>query len=264
MKYLVLGPAVMGVYAVLGALKALEKQMADLEEISCSSSGALISFFLLLGHAPDEILHIFSRVPIKELTKPNLKNITKTWGFIPHEHIKKFLSDFYNGTFQTLHDTNKIKMHVSSYCVNTNKTVYFSVDSHPHMNVVDAICASISVPLMFQPAKMDGLIYMDGGCFERIPGAPFVGKSQSDIVSIKIDKAVHSPGTFEIKTMGQFLLKGLHSLVYNAAAVDVFDNTISIYLPDVNIFDLKMSETDTLKLFTRGHQAALTHSGLVM
>jgi preprotein translocase subunit SecF len=45
MKYLVLGPASMAIYSLIGCLKARESRLADVEEISGSSAGAILALF---------------------------------------------------------------------------------------------------------------------------------------------------------------------------------------------------------------------------
>ena len=56
MKYLVLGPAGMGIFALIGTLKAREKELVDVKEISGSSAGAILALFLGVGMSVDEIL----------------------------------------------------------------------------------------------------------------------------------------------------------------------------------------------------------------
>ena len=55
MKYLVLGPASMGIYSLIGALKARESELVDVKEISGSSAGAILALFLGVGMSVDEI-----------------------------------------------------------------------------------------------------------------------------------------------------------------------------------------------------------------
>jgi NTE family protein len=59
MKYLVLGPASMGIYSMIGTLKALESKLVDVKEISGSSAGAILALFLALGMSIDEILEMW-------------------------------------------------------------------------------------------------------------------------------------------------------------------------------------------------------------
>ena len=56
----------MGVYAILGYLKNIE--LGNIKEISASSSGCLLSFFILLGYTIDEILDISLSVTNYQLT----------------------------------------------------------------------------------------------------------------------------------------------------------------------------------------------------
>ena len=56
MKYLVLGPACMAIFSLIGGLKAMESDLAGVEEISGSSAGSILALFLAVGMSVDEIL----------------------------------------------------------------------------------------------------------------------------------------------------------------------------------------------------------------
>jgi NTE family protein len=91
MKYLVLGPASMAIYSLVGNLKAHESQLAEVEEISGSSAGSILTLFLALGMSIDEILDISLNTNISKLVKLDLCQwhlFVKNWwtyvDVIPH------------------------------------------------------------------------------------------------------------------------------------------------------------------------------------
>jgi len=69
MKYLVLGPASMGIYSIIGALKARETELVNVKEISGSSAGAIIALFLGVGMSIDEILETSLSLDIPTFVK---------------------------------------------------------------------------------------------------------------------------------------------------------------------------------------------------
>lgn len=258
----------MGAYAILGYLKHIESELENIKEISCSSSGCITAFFMLLGYSIDEILDIYIKVPIAELTKINIKNFLVNYGLVDTDGIGSFLRTFSKTeiTFASLYESTDVKLHVASYCMNTNKTVYFSVDTDPTLSVVQAICMSISVPFLFGSIKYKGLHYLDGGTLECIPYSPFINKDSSDILTIKIQKSI-SASNFEIKSIKEYfvcLLKNLSDKITISDNTSL-KNTVTINLEDVNIFNFKMSHDEIFKIFLRGQQLAiLNHSGLTM
>jgi len=89
MKYLVLGPASMGIYSLIGALKAHETALTDVQEISGSSAGAILALFLALGMSVDEILDISLSLNIPSFVKIRLGSFFNKFGFVDMGPIVK-------------------------------------------------------------------------------------------------------------------------------------------------------------------------------
>ena len=137
MKYLVLGPASMGIFSLIGALKARETALADVREISGSSAGAILALFLALGMSVDEILDLSLSLDIPTFVKIRLGSFFNKFGFVDMGPIRKKLIDIC-GSDPTFSDLD-MKIYVSAFCLNTSETVYFSKDSHPDMKVIDGM-----------------------------------------------------------------------------------------------------------------------------
>ena len=82
MKYLVLGPASMGIFSMIGVLKGLESKLVDVKEISGSSAGSIIALFLALGVSIDEILNIALTFNIPEFVKIRIGSFFTKFGRI--------------------------------------------------------------------------------------------------------------------------------------------------------------------------------------
>ena len=89
MKYLILGPASMGIFALIGGLKARESQLVDVQEISGSSAGAILTLFLAMGMSVDEILEIALSINISNFFKIKLSSFFSKFGFVDMAPIKK-------------------------------------------------------------------------------------------------------------------------------------------------------------------------------
>ena len=184
MRYLVIGPGALAFYALLGYITKIEDKLIEVEEISGSSSGAILAFFLLSGKSLKEIFDLTINVNAEELTKVDLKTFINSFGFINHELIKQKLVELWGGnpTFKELPK----KLYVSAYCLNTLEVEYFSRDTHPDMYVIDAVCASMSIPIIFMPYEYNGKKYIDGSTTEDLPVLPFLHKNFSDLLCVKI------------------------------------------------------------------------------
>ena len=256
-KYLAIGPGAMGYFTFLGSLAKLKQagRLDDLEEISGASAGALLAFvFALAKGDTTKVLDYTLTVPIKQLMKPNIKSLLKEWGLISSSKLHKVFSDMveiFTGkrtiTFKELYDWYPIKIHISSYCVNTCKTVYFSVDSAPHMNVVDAATASIAIPFIISSSKLnDEWHYIDGAVAEVIPGGPFLARPREEIMALAFEWT-HLP---EIKDMKSYALALITTTMRSRATYNYPISNIN--LGNMDIYDFSISQEQKLKLFMKG------------
>jgi len=249
MKYLILGPGAVGFFAQLGYLKKIEDKLADVEEIAGSSSGAMLGFLILSGKSIQQIFELTINIDTAEFTRVDLKNFISSFGFLSHEIIKQKLIELWGGN-PTFKELSK-KLYVSAYCLNTLEVEYFSRDTHPDMNVVDAICASISIPVMFSPYKLGDKMYLDGGTNERKPIGPFLNKNFDDLFSITITHQPKPPG--DIKNMFDFL-KSLALTAYKLRHHTVTPG-VRINAQSFNIMNLKAPFEDRLKLYMIGMES---------
>jgi predicted acylesterase/phospholipase RssA len=250
MKYLILSPGSLGFYTLLGYLTKIEHELDEVEEISGASAGAILGFLLLSKYSLKEILDVTLPIDLEELTKVDLKTFINSFGFINHELIKQKLIEIWGGN-PTFSELPK-KLHISAYCLNTLEVEYFSRDTHPDMRVTDAVCASISIPILFAAYDFNGKKYTDGGTSEYIPVMPFLHKNFSDVMCVLI----HHNSTECAKLdniLDYFLSLALsaykHRRTYDNVPTKLLD------VSHMNILDFKASLETRLKLFMIGHGA---------
>lgn len=234
----------MGYYSLLGAMS----NFRDFEEIAGSSAGALLGLFLCVGKTHEEIIKFSFSINMSDFIKPTIKDFIKTYGFIQYDEIKQLLIQFCgcNPTFREL----KKKLYVSAYCLNRMETHYFSVDSHPDMYVIDAVCMSTTIPVLFSTCTHNGNIYIDGGTFERIPYLPFVDKKSEDILVIEVDDWSEKR-TIEINNLYDFLISLFTNFLKYRIAYK--NKTISIKIPDsINLVNFFMDYEDKMRLYMLG------------
>ncbi|MEI7663680.1 MAG: patatin-like phospholipase family protein [Bacteroidota bacterium] len=161
-------------FAHLGAVKALQEKDIYPAEISGASSGAIAGAFLAGGVSPDEV---------KDLFIENLKFSMLSWngfkmGLISMKNIRLFLEK--NLPFKKFED-----LPVPFYATATS-----FVDGTQHIfhngDIIDAIIASSSIPVLFPPVVINGIPYVDGGLSGNLPIEPFAG-NRKDIVCIHVN-----------------------------------------------------------------------------
>jgi len=253
MEYLILGPASMGIFSMLGALMQHEEDLKNIKHISGSSAGAIIGAGIAMGLTPHEILHRCLDTDLVKFTKYRIHALFKRYGLIDMDYVKEGLLELF-GSNPTFGELPK-KLYVSSYCLNRGRTEYFSVDTHPDMSVIDAVCMSISIPFLASATTFQDMIYMDGGTQERIPITPFIHVPPERILCIKLK----SQELFfeKIETFKDFLSIMMSSILHIRADINTrsFGKTVEVDTGDYDLFSFTMSHEDKLRLFFLGMQS---------
>lgn len=250
MKHLAIGPGAIGYFSLLGALDRLytDGKLIQLESISGSSAGALVAFIALHTKFDfREALKMSMKVPISQL-KPRITNLFQTFGFISRETMKEMISNvFPDITFQELYDKIQIKLHIAAFCIELNKTEYFSVDTSPTMSIIDALCMSVSVPFLFSSFKYGPWNYLDGAAIESAPCGHLLGQRHADVLILKL---VYRD-SFDIDTFSDYLAF-IFNVYFKMRKIYHFP-TVNIDLSDANVFDFGVSDVSKLQLYTRGY-----------
>jgi NTE family protein len=147
-------------YAHLGVMKALNEEGIYPDIISGASAGAIAGALYADGYTPVEILEILgknSRLDFLKLTVPK-DGLLKMEGMI--KVLKKALRA---KTFEDL----KTPLVVSVTNLNLAKVEYFESGE-----LLRAVIASASIPVVFKPVEMDNTFYVDGGVMDNLPLAP--------------------------------------------------------------------------------------------
>jgi predicted acylesterase/phospholipase RssA len=247
MKYLIIGPGGMGFFMMLGYLKKIEHELKEVEEISGASAGSVLGFFLAIGKSLNEILDFSINIDSEAHLKMNLKSLLKNFGLVETAKIRETLLKF-AGSSPKFKDL-KVKLHVAAMCVNTSSTVYFSRDTHPDMDVIDAVIASMSIPLFFEAFKYKGQIYVDGGSLEDAPAVPFLNKNGEDVLCVQL--AVRRPvfgDVVDIKTY----LKNIITAGFLCRTSYPQVKRVLLDCKGYDILNLKLPIEDRLRLYLMG------------
>jgi predicted acylesterase/phospholipase RssA len=184
---LVLGPGGLGgLYSMIGSLKSIEERLDLFDEISGSSAGSMLALFLGVGLSVDTIRDKALIMNIRDIVGTfKIKSLLSQFGLMSTNKCREAVVHICgcDPTFREL----KKKVHVSAYCVNRSQTVYFNRDTHPDMHVADAVCMSISIPLIFASFPYKGDIYIDGCTEEVLPLSPFLHCRPDDVFIICIE-----------------------------------------------------------------------------
>lgn len=249
MEYLVLGPAGMGMFSIVGSLMKYEDDLKHIKEISGASAGAIIGVALALRIPLHDVLDKLLSVDFENLSQFKLKSFVSSYGFINLKQIRATFVRIYGSdpVFSEL----PIKMYISAYCVNRGRTEYFSVDTHPDMKVIDAVCMSMAIPFIISTARYNGMLYTDGGTKELYPLAPFIDKKPEKIMCVKLKQKdiFHE----KIEGIKQFLQAMISSVLKMPDTYTVkVGKVVELDIDDEYMFKFHMTHEEKLKLFILG------------
>ncbi|PYZ93920.1 esterase [Salipaludibacillus keqinensis] len=144
-------------YAHIGVLKAWTEAKIPIDYIAGSSMGALVGVLYSSGYSPDTLerlaLH-FRRKYIFDFTVPKM-------GFIKGVKAKQFIHMLVQG--KKLEDLSP-PVHIVATDLIKGKKVVFSTG-----DIAQSVRASIAIPGIFVPEKIDDRLYVDGGVIDRVP-----------------------------------------------------------------------------------------------
>jgi NTE family protein len=181
-------------FAHLGAIKVLKEAGIPIDYIAGSSMGAMVGCFYGAGLDVDRLYKLskaFKRKYYLDFTVPKM-------GFVAGKRVKELIRIFTHG--KNLEDLD-IPVNVVATDLMTGEKVVFK--SGP---ISDAVRASISIPGIFVPEKLNGRLLVDGGVVDRVP-VSVVKEMGADII-IAIDVS-HVKTNAEITSIYDVIMQSL-------------------------------------------------------
>lgn len=180
--------------AHIGVLKVFQEHQIPISCISGSSMGSIIAALYANGNDLDMVEKLATSLKRKhwtDLTVPKL-------GFIEGEKIKEIIRLLTHG--KNIEDLN-IPLGIVAVDIEAGEKVVFTKGS-----VADAVRASISIPGIFVPERVNGKLLVDGGVLERVP-IPTIQQMGVDII-IAVDVGLYD-AKMEVKTIFDVLSQAI-------------------------------------------------------
>lgn len=157
-------------FAHLGVIAALYEKGIKPDIISGASVGALVGAFIASGKTPDEIMQIVGKGWLFKYTKLHLP----VDGLLRLDGLKEMIHK--NIPAKNIEDL-KIPFFVTISNLNKGTAEYRS--SGP---LGETVLASSSIPVIFQPVKLNDQLYVDGGLMDNIPIEPIKNDCENLVV----------------------------------------------------------------------------------
>jgi len=182
-KNLVMSSGGVGGLSFIGALKKLqEEEYLKINEIECFcgvSIGSLISLLLIIGFSIEECIELGTKIDFKDFVSINAEDALSffnNYGFDKGERMNYVLELFLSKknfkkdiTLKELYTLTKKKLIIVAVCLETREPVYFDYITYPDYPVVKCIRASVAIPFLYQPVKINNQTYVDGGVIKSFP-----------------------------------------------------------------------------------------------
>ena len=168
-----------------GALKSSSQagfwHIEDIKTIYATSAGSLFGTVTALTQFVSwEMLDVFfEKRPWDQVFDVNVDSVLRSvanCGILGRRTASEFLGPVLRAadlsidvTMRDFFDATGIEMHYMATNLDSFELVDISYKSHPNWKVVDAVYASCSLPIMFQPIRIDGALYADGAFFCNFP-----------------------------------------------------------------------------------------------
>jgi NTE family protein len=227
-------------FAHLGALKALEENGIKPDVISGVSAGAIVGAFYADGFSTDEILKLFTQKKLFkyfEIAKPNV-------GLMKISGLAGVLKD--NLKAQIFEEL-KIPLFVCAADLNNGNEVFFSAGP-----IIKPVLASSTIPILFQPIKINETLFVDGGLLNNLPIEPIFYDCEK-IIGIHINPIGYKEGFNSLIKMAE---RCMHLSIANNVyqKIELFDLFIEPReLINYGSFDFSKAR----KIFDIGYEAAL-------
>ncbi|MBN6889152.1 patatin-like phospholipase family protein [Cytobacillus horneckiae] len=184
-------------FAHLGVIKVLKEEGIPIDLIAGSSMGAMVGCFYGAGLEIERLYKFstaFKRKYYLDFTVPKM-------GFIAGKRVKELIRVFTHG--KRIEELS-IPVNVVATDIVTGEKVIFKDGP-----ISDAVRASISIPGIFVPEKVDGRLLVDGGVVDRVP-VSVVKEMGADIV-IAVDVS-HVKVNTEITSIYDVIMQSLDIL----------------------------------------------------
>lgn len=186
--------------AIFALLFALDLPVSDLEtELFELLTDSITSIF-----DPSEVFSI--------LSNKGIYSMDRYCNLFENYLMKK--TNISNITLQEFSKHTGKNIYLSVFCLNTLSNEIISNLSHPHEKIASVVCASFSIPGVFQPIQIGDFLYMDGGIGTALPIEHFKYHNTDKVLAINLSFNPYKT-TNELKDTSIFLKQLMGAVLFS-------------------------------------------------
>ena len=269
------GGAIKG-FSFIGVIRFLEEKgcLEGIKTYVGSSAGSIICFLLAIGYPSDNIylicLEIYKMYTVKPINIDSILNLNQTLGVedgaeIIH-HLRESLFSKYGVrsiSFLDLCKRSGLNLVICASNLSKGKTTFFSVNNTPDVCVVDAVRASITIPLIFTPIEIDGDLFVDAALYNNFPVDYIHNFVLKDTLGVLINSKKYQPAKpLHLIPYMRLIIDSMLDLINNKnelmnmitlIEIDESDDTFAF---DMSTLKLGGGEDNVEKYYLNGYESA--------
>lgn len=244
------GGAAFGLVHV-GVIKVLEKENIPIDMVAGSSIGALIGALWASGFDSEELAKITLTLNNKKkvfrlLVEPSFPKLSFSKGRRLRDFLEKYIAD------KTFQDT---RFPLKVVACNLSKRQELIYDTG---KLIDAVMASIAIPGIFSPTKINGDLIIDGGIIAPVPIGTLVKLGIKKIIAVNVfpsPENIKQNYEFNLRRRDeekrQAELKGFFAKIAHNLGMRfnrmLFPNILDIIVNSIQTLEYVIAETDCQK-----------------
>lgn len=145
-----------------GSLLRLAEEGYNITEVCGTSGGAIVAAAIASGYRLNEelIKLVKNTLPAKNnLIDYSVLSLVFNMGLIKGDRIEALFNNYFAKTFKE----SKIPLHIVTTNIERRAVRVFSTKEDPDTSIALAVRASMSIPGVFAPVKIQDELYVDGG-----------------------------------------------------------------------------------------------------
>jgi len=159
--------------------QAIESNILDMnciKSIHASSAGSIIGVLLCLQIPIQEIVDYIIDRPLDKWFKIDISQFMMNKGIVSSTCFYDLLLPFFHAydiastiTMKELYERTNIDFHIFTTAVTPMKSIDLNHTTFPDLPVIQAVCMSSCIPMLFTPIQYQNEYYIDGGLLNHCP-----------------------------------------------------------------------------------------------
>lgn len=170
-------------------------------------------------------------------------------------------------TFNLLRQRGLPALQILASDLHSRGPLVYSAQSHPDVSVIDAVRASISFPLVFEPVTIDGTRFVDGGLSCNLPISLYQEERKTSNVPVIAFDLIAAPEPRDGRYGLSRFFKDIAATALESSGRflrDFVDGVyhVPVHIPDgIDTLDFELDEANRDRLYLRGYESAATALG---